>query len=76
MTRMRRYDAVGNVLLDSLWHSAAGELRRSAFSYDKRGKLLTISDPTAYRDTAAFVYSGLGHLVSSYVAQITPNPQM
>lgn len=73
LTRKLRFDALGNVLVDSLWHSSAGELRRSAFTYDIRGKRLTISNPSAYRDTAAFLYSGLGHLVSSYFAQITPN---
>jgi len=67
------YDAVGNVVKDSVFKSSVGVVRKSALTYDPRGKRLSATGFTTFADTSRFVYSGMGHLISSRVSQRSAN---
>ena len=73
--RQMGYDVDGQLAADTITTLSgfpmfpATVMRRTAFGYDARGKLLTASDGTGFQEQVQASYSGLGYLDASWLHQ-------
>jgi hypothetical protein len=76
ITESWSYDSDGNLSVNGITNGSSAPLkypqnplRATTFGYDGRGKIVTGTDPSGFRDTLSVTYSDLGYLQNSSLVQ-------